>query len=198
MQAYQAYKSEKSEEKSDKLGQGYTFKDYYNWDDDKRWELIDGIPHAMAAPSNNHQRVLGRLYLIFGNYLRGKKCEVFLSPFDVRLNASDKDNTVVQPDLTIVCDPNKLKGHGCKGVPDMVIEIISKSSEKMDKVVKFKKYQEAGVKEYWILDNDRCIVDVFVLKKGNYFCKTYESNDKVVVGILPELEIDLMDVFVFL
>ena len=104
----------------------YTYEDYYSWDDDKRWELIDGIPYAMSAPTIRHQRISVRLLGKFFNYLEGKKCEVFAAPVDVMLKAENGDDTMVQPDLIVVCDSSKLDNNkACKGPPDLVVEILS-------------------------------------------------------------------------
>ena len=173
----------------------YSFADYYNWNDGIRWELIDGIPHAMAAASNDHQRISMRLSRVFSNFLNGKKCEVFAAPFDVRLNAHTKDNTIFQPDLTIVCDQTKLQGHGCMGAPDMVIEIISKSTRRMDRIIKLEKYKQAGVGEYWIVDQEKNNIDVFILKNGEYIRTTFGQSATITVKTLPELVVNVTEVF---
>ena len=174
----------------------FTYLDYCTWDDTERWELVDGIPYAMSpAPSWIHQRVSGRLYFQFAGFLKGKSCEVFAAPFDVRLNAETGDDTVVQPDLVIICDRSKLSGTGCTGAPDMVIEILSPSSESHDRVLKFNRYLRAGVREYWIVAPDSKTVSVHVLKNGEYVSSAFADADAAPVSVLDGCTISLQDVF---
>jgi len=174
--------------------QHYTYADYIMWDDDK-WELIDGTPYMMASPSTNRNRISGRLENEFRNHLRGKTCEVFDAPFDVRLDWAKGDDTVVQPDLLVVCDPNKIDDAGCKGAPDLIIEVLSPSTAKYDITTKFTKYRESGVKELWYVDPAIQVVMVRLLRNGAYVAENYGPTDKITVDILPELIIDLKDIF---
>lgn len=181
----------------------YTYADLLNWPDDERVELIDGEPYLMApAPSPDHQSISWALIVQIGGYLEGKKCRAFHAPFDVRLfeqtgNQSYDVDTVVQPNLSIVCDPNKLDEHGCKGAPDMVVEILSPSSTKHDRITKFNLYQRAGVKEYWIVDPRAKAVQVHTLEDGRYHAAiVYTAQDTVPVGVLEDCRIDLSRVFV--
>ena len=175
----------------------YTYADYCTWDDDVRWELIDGVPRAMSpSPGQKHQSILGQLHLQFGTYLRGKPCKVFLSPADVRLNPDGADDTVVQPDLFVVCDHTRLDGRACVGPPDLVIEILSPSTMRYDYSTKLHLYKRAGVREYWIVDPASCSVQVFLFQGSSQLAKTYtRSEQKVPVGILPGFAVDLTDVF---
>jgi len=178
----------------------YTYDDYCSWDDDKRWELIDGVPYAMSAPTIRHQEISMNLSREFSIFLRGKKCKVFASPIDVRLNAEKGDDTVVQPDLIIVCDSSKLEDNkACKGAPDLVVEILSPSTASIDLVIKLNKYQEAGVKEYWIVDPESNTVQVFTLEGSNYIVHAYGLEDEAVdiipVGISEGFEVNLREVF---
>jgi len=179
----------------------YTYKDYLKWDDDIRCELIDGYPYMMSAPTIRHQRLLGRMYVQLFEFLKGKKCEVFLAPFDVRLYAGLSDltddavDTVVQPDLVIICDEAKLDKTGCKGAPDMVIEILSPSSTDKDKMIKYWKYFNAGVREYWIVDPDNNKLMVHLLEEDYQVIHTYSAGEKAPVSILPGCTINLQDVF---
>jgi Uma2 family endonuclease len=176
--------------------QRYTYSDYYLWDDDERWELIDGEAYAMApAPNMGHQGISGEIHRQIANFLRGKTCRVFHAPFDVRLNADTYDDTVVQPDLVIVCDRSKLDIRGCKGVPDMVIEILSPSSARHDRVLKFHTYQRAGVREYWLVDPESRTVSVHILENGKYVTTAYTDDDTAPVHVLEGCEITLRDVF---
>ena len=177
----------------------FTYADYPTWDDDQRWELIDGEAFCMSpGPSRLHQKWLGELYRQFANYLLGKPCEVYIAPFDVRLqdslDASDDETIiVVQPDLMIICDPGKLDDSGVKGAPDLVIEIISPSTAKRDIKIKFELYQRYGVKEYWIMyPNDRTML-VYRLSDDNHYGvpEVFGETDVVPVPLLGDLVIDL-------
>lgn len=195
--------------KSDKK---YTYADYLTWSDDERWEVIDGIPYLMAAPSWEHQAISNDLPAQFNFYLRGKRCQVFTAPFDLCLpgpEESDKESTtVIQPDLLIICDASKLKGTGYFGVPELVVEIESSSSAKIDKIIKFNKYEKAGIPEYWIIEPVNKVISVFILQNKHYGRPQYYGirdtddniseniNDVIKVSIFPDLEIDLKRVFV--
>jgi len=174
----------------------FTYADYESWDDDNRYQLIDGIAYLMSAPSTAHQSILGELHLQLARFLKGKSCRVFLAPYDVCLNGlGDEDDTVVQPDILVVCDESKIDKKRCNGAPDMTIEILSPSTSKLDLFVKLKKYQKAGVREYWIVDPYANAVNVHILKNGQYFISSYESNEKIPVSILDGFSIDLAEVF---
>ena len=174
----------------------YTYKDYIMWDDEIRYELIDGIAYAMASPSRLHQKISGEIFRQLSNFLKGKTCEVYNAPFDVRLNAESFDDTVVQPDILVVCDESKHDGKSVKGAPDMVIEILSPSTSRHDTVMKFKLYQSAGVREYWIIDPYIKSVQVYILKNERYGVgSVYRDNEIVPVHILEGCKINLADVF---
>lgn len=183
----------------------YSYSDYLTWNDDERWELIDGIPYGMTpAPSTQHQRVFGRLHAKFFNYLEGKTCEIFGAPFDVRLSENEKEeeiNNVVQPDLAVICDKNKIDDKGCKGAPDLIIEILSPGTTKRDKLLKYNLYQKYGVGEYWVVDPLNENVEVFKLKDGRYnynerqIFDSKDEDDKIQVGIFEDLVIDLKTIF---
>lgn len=181
--------------------QHYTYADLLEWDDDVRYELYSGIPMALASPSDIHQRISGEIYLQLGNYLRGKKCRAYYAPLDVRLFEEDGSrpedvDTVVQPDLMVVCDQNKVDRHGIHGAPDLVIEIISNSSRRLDRLTKLNLYQRAGVREYWIVDPDACVVSVYTLKDSVYrAAAAYGADSSVRVGVLDDCTIDLSTVF---
>ena len=176
----------------------FTYDDYKKWDDGVRYELIDGLPYAMSpAPSWFHQDVSLKIANIISNFLKGKQCKVFVSPFDVRLNYGAEDDIVVQPDVTVICDRSKLgkKGGGCNGVPDMVVEILSPSTARMDRFTKYNKYRQFGVWEYWIVDPAHKIVETHMLDNGNYIKQTYIETDTVPVHVLDGCFIELADVF---
>ncbi|MCL1919203.1 MAG: Uma2 family endonuclease [Peptococcaceae bacterium] len=174
----------------------YTYSDYLKWGDDVRCELIDGIPYMSPAPSLAHQTISLGLSLQLGNFLKGKPCRLFTAPCDVRLNTPDGDDTVVQPDLLVVCDKAKLDGKACVGAPDMIIEILSPSTERKDKVTKLNLYQKAGVREYWIVDIDSKTVQVCILKNDEYIIKAYTDADIMPVHVLEGCMVNLADVFV--
>ena len=176
--------------------QRYTYADYCVWDDGERWELIDGVPYMMSpAPSRVHQSISGQLYGQLFNFLKDKPCKVYHAPFDVRLNIDKEDDTIVQPDLLVVCDESKLDDKGCKGAPDMVIEIVSPSTAQHDKVLKFNKYLQVGVREYWIVDPDSKTVTVHVLEHGNYITNAYGDTDAAPIHVLKGCTIHFQDVF---
>ena len=129
----------------------YTFADVLSWDESEHIEIINGEAFAMAAPSRMHQKISMELSRQLANYLEGKKCEVYPAPFSVRLFEQDGDapedvDTLVEPDISVICDRNKLDQYGCKGAPDMVIEVLSPSSHRHDQLVKLNLYQQAGVR----------------------------------------------------
>lgn len=132
----------------------YTIKDIYALPDRQRAELIDGNIYMMAPPTTRHQRIVGALYTQIYNYLKGNrgKCEVIPSPFAVFLN--DEKN-YVEPDISVICDPDKIDDDGCHGAPDWIVEIVSPGSRRMDYMIKLFKYRSAGVREYWIVDPEK-------------------------------------------
>ena len=183
----------------------YSYADYLNWKFEERLELIKGKIFRMSpAPSRLHQKVAFRLTLVIGNFLEGKKCELYPAPFDVRLikpnsntNQDEKILTVVQPDLCLICDPNKLDAKGCLGAPDLIIEILSPGNNKKELDNKFMLYQENLVREYWIVHPVEQTVSVFELNEQQEYQlrKMYASEGLVPVGIFPDLQIDLEEVF---
>jgi Uma2 family endonuclease len=175
----------------------YTYADYLTWDDDVRYELIDGVAYALAAPSTTHQRVLGRLANTILNFLKGKKCELFIAPYDVRLNFDTLDDTVVQPDLLVICDKSKIVEKGCNGVPELVIEILSPSTARKDILKKYQIYLKAGVLEYWIVDPETNEIDIFSLSENKYNRREYNVNDVIASTILKGFELKLSEIFDF-
>ena len=176
----------------------YTYADYLTYPEDERWEIIDGIPYMQAAPTPIHQEILMELSKQIANYLTGKPCKIYPAPFSVRLpQGHEKDEneikTIVEPGISIICDKSKIDDKGCNGTPDMIIEIISPSSIKKDRFVKFNLYEKAGVKEYWIVEPDQKLVSVFLLQKNERFSRPemYTEEDSINVSIFPDLIIDL-------
>lgn len=181
---------------------GFTYGDYKNWPDDERWELIDGVPYDMSpAPSRTHQRLSIALSSQFFNYLEGKPCEVYAAPFDVILpeeNEAEEDiETIVQPDIVVVCDPDKLDDKGCKGAPDLIIEIISPSTGRKDLKEKFYRYERAGVKYYWLVHPEEQVVVIYTLNNDGEYGRPapYAETDKIDVELFDDLTIDLAEVF---
>jgi Uma2 family endonuclease len=180
----------------------YTYHDYLQWPENERWELIEGIAYDMSpAPSPKHQEILGELYRQISNYLLDKTCKVYMAPFDVRLPEVDEKEkeikTVLQPDISIICDPAKIDEKGCLGSPDLVMEIVSPATVQKDMKEKFFTYERFGIKEYWIIHPVDQILMVFKrLLNGKYGRpEIYSPEDKVKVGILPDLTSDLAMVF---
>lgn len=175
----------------------YTYADYLTWDDGKRYELIDGEVYLMSpTPARVHQRISAAITSQLYSYLEGKTCEVYAAPFDVRLNADTADDTVVQPDIAVICDPDKLDDLGCKGAPDMIVEILSPSTARHDQVTKLEKYRQAGVREYWLVSPQARSVQVNVLKDGAYVNRGYFGDtDTVPVTVLTDFQINLAAVF---
>jgi len=179
----------------------YTYSDYMKWPENERWEIIDGVAYMQAAPTWQHQSISGELYRQFSNYLIGKQCSVFSAPFDLCLKEAEQDeddiNKVVQPDLVVICDENKLRKTGYFGVPLLVIEISSPATSRRDRVYKFNMYEKAGVKEYWIVDPDGKFVDVFSLQENGRYGRPeiFTDENKITVNVFEDLEIDLSKVF---
>lgn len=167
----------------------YTVKDIYALPDGKRAELIDGEIYDMAPPSRVHQQILLRLGRKIADYIDGKNggCEVNVAPFAVFLTKDDSN--YVEPDISVVCDAEKLTDKGCIGAPDWVIEIVSKSSRRMDYYVKLFKYQKAGVREYWIVDPEKEVVTVYSFEKETM--EQYTFHDAVPTGIYDGFTITL-------
>jgi len=179
----------------------YTYADYIKFEFDEMVELIKGKIFKMSpAPKSYHQEILMNLSRLVANFLVGRSCKVYPAPFDVILpfNLKDKNKarSVVQPDISVVCNLSKIEDAGCVGAPDWVIEILSDSTSKTDLNDKYDLYEEAGVKEYWIVYPKDYIVQIFVLVNGVYERRpAMTRNDKVSSYTMPDLEIDLSDVF---
>lgn len=178
----------------------YAYSDYLTWRLQERVELIKGKIFKMTpAPSLSHQQVSGAIYREVSNFLKNKACQAFTAPFDVRLPKKGEKEiyTVVQPDITIVCDESKLDERGCLGAPDLVVEIVSPSSVDKDLHEKYEQYQEAGVKEYWIVFPGEGVISVFILnEEGKYApVKPYSFMDIIHSTAVPGLKIAVTDVF---
>jgi Uma2 family endonuclease len=175
----------------------YTYADYLEWDESVHCELINGALVMMSPPVTSHQRVLSRLFLQLGKFLEGKAGEVFPAPFSLRLSPKNdlSDDTVFEPDITVVCDTSKIDEHGCIAAPDLIVEILSPSTARRDRTLKFSKYEEAGVREYWIADPEKKTLQMCILENGNYAISHYTPAATVPVHVLPGCEINLKSVF---
>lgn len=177
----------------------YSYADYFNWKFDERLELIRGKVFRMRpAPSSTHQRICGRVYVKFYEYLHEKTCEVFIAPFDVRLpvssTADDAIFTVLQPDICVVCDPAKIDERGCLGAPDLVVEVLSPGNNRKELINKYKAYEEAGVQEYWIINPEKKLLSVYSLGEGN----SYRELDLVAGmknSLFPDLGLRMEELF---
>ncbi len=188
------------------LTQTYSYADYLLWRFEERLELIRGKVFRMSpAPNVKHQRVSINLTLAIGDFLKNqqKGCQLFSAPFDVRLFDSQKSKkankdifTVVQPDLCVICDAEKLDEQGCVGAPDLIIEILSKGNSKKEMQTKYELYEQAGVKEYWVVVPYEEFVHQFVLNEdGKYYLKGIFVDGAMPCHLFPELQVDLEQVF---
>ena len=183
------------------LSKQYTYADYLTWQIKERIELIMGkIFNMSPAPKAQHQYMSGIVFTAISVHLKKNKCKVFAAPFDVRLpikNHRGEPNTVVQPDICVICDPGKIDRYGCNGTPDLIVEIVSDSSVKRDLHEKYDLYEQCGVAEYWIVHPNDKTLSVFLLnEQGKYVpSKPLTYGDIVQSAILPGLQLDLDEVF---
>jgi len=181
----------------------FTYADYASWPDDEQWEVIEGDAYNMSPGAGiTHQNVSGELFYAFKHYLRGKECRVYHPPFDVVLPENGETvnsaTNIVQPDIMVICDKNKLfEDKCCVGTPDLIVEILSPSSASRDMKYKFSLYERFGVKEYWLVDPVYKTVQVYTLGIDKLYGRPaiYSSEDKIKVGIFADLEIDLKIIF---
>ncbi len=172
----------------------FTYADYYGWDDGQRWELIDGLAWSMSpAPTRRHQQVLGNLFRIISGITDSSPCQTYIAPFDVRFTADEQTDTVVQPDISVFCDPDKLDDRGAVGAPDLAVEILSPSTSYKDLSDKLLLYQSHGVREYWVVNGDAPWVMVYRLGPGGSYGKPdyYVTGESAVSEVLGGAEIEL-------
>lgn len=167
----------------------YTIDDIYALPDGERAELIDGQIYYMAPPSRKHQQIAGQLFRKIADYIDNNSgtCQPYIAPFAVFLNEDDKN--YVEPDISVICDPDKLTDKGCTGAPDWIIEIVSPGSRQMDYMTKLFKYRTAGVKEYWIVDPDKGRVSVYSFVRNEI--DEYSFTDDIPSCTYPGLMINL-------
>src|SRR5690606_17105718 len=179
----------------------YSYADYLTWQLDETVEIIKGRLFKMtAAPIRIHQKVATKLTYILYGFLEGRLCEVYSAPFDVRLpktSVRDEDiYTVVQPDICVICDKNKLDDAGCIGAPDLIMEILSPGNNKKELKNKYEVYQESGVREYWIIHPNEQTLMIYSLNDGHFVpSRLFTSGDIVTSEVLPGFSLDLEDFF---
>lgn len=178
----------------------YTYADYLLWKFDERVELFKGKIFKMSpVPNMKHQKVSMNLTLKIGFLFEHKTCQLFSAPFDVRIPRKSKDDqeilTVVQPDLCVICDPEKLDERGCIGAPDLVIEILSPGNSKKEMKNKFELYEEAGVREYWVVHPTEENVLIYTLEDGKFRAYKPVVDDYIISHIFPDLKIHTNEVF---
>jgi Uma2 family endonuclease len=180
----------------------YTYADYLSWDIEEMVELIKGkvFKRAAAAPSRIHQRVTGNLLTELNMFLKGKTCQAYSAPFDVRLPVKSKNDdkiyTVVQPDICVVCDLNKLDDRGCIGAPDLVVEVLSPGNKQLELQHKYEVYEVSGVKEYWLMDALGNTLLIYTLVQGSYqSSRLLTTGDRAKSSAVVGFELDLESFF---
>ncbi len=171
----------------------YTYGDYKQWTEG-RWEIIDGRVYDMSpAPTVRHQQIVGRIYTDLASFLKDKPCQPYLSPLDVRFEEDDDADTVVQPDVLVVCDRSKLRRDGIVGAPDVVFEVLSPRSSTRDLIKKYNLYERRGVREYWVVNPDEKVVIRFTLAEGRFV----QGDDAPVLEsqVLPGFSLDSAALF---
>ena len=175
--------------------QRFTYADYQRWPEEARYELIDGEAFLMApAPLIEHQIIAGEIFRQLANALDGQACTPFVAPVDVRLPRADEADeaidTVVQPDVLVVCDPAKIDRRGVRGAPDWLVEVLSPSTAAHDQIAKRRTYERAGVREYWLVHPGDRTLPVYALIDGQYGRpEIYELKDHTPIGVLPGVSI---------
>ena len=182
------------------LTRQYTYADYLTWRFQERVELLRGwVARMSPAPNRRHQQVAGDLHLALGTYFAGHPCQLYLAPFDVRLPRTDGGESVVQPDLCVVCDEAKLTEQGCTGAPDWVLEILSPGNSRREMRDKFALYEESGVREYWVVDPAHDAIQTYVLDEGgrlrNGPVHYGDDEEPFAPAVFPELAVRGVQVF---
>jgi len=179
----------------------YSYASYLRWKFEERVELIRGKIFPMGAPATTHQVCTGDVFVVLYQFLKGKQCRVFISPFDVRFagkSLADKDVfTVLQPDICVVCDDQKIDEKGCVGAPDIVVEVLSLENKRKELDLKFKVYEEFGVREYWIIDPIKKSLLKYALNENGAFVLGKDSVDaeKFTSDVLPGFCLDEKELF---
>jgi len=185
-----------------KINKKYTYADYLSWDDDERWEIIEGVPYSMSpAPATEHQSISFEISRQIGNCLKDELCRAFSAPFDVRFeenigSAEGEIETVVQPDIVVICDDKKIDKRGCMGAPDLVVEILSPSTAYKDETEKLKLYEKHGVKEYWIVNPEANYIMIYHLIDNKYGKPDYLMDDDIIESsVLKGFSVSCREIF---
>ncbi len=180
----------------------FTYSDYLTWPDDERWEIIDGEAWDMSpAPSTEHQSISMFFSTEISTFLKDKSCRIFAAPFDIRLSepgdiGEEEIVSVVQPDISVICDSDKIDKKGCRGAPDLIIEILSPSTAYKDETEKLMLYEKHSVKEYWIVNPDAEYIMIYRYNGKDFDKPEYLKGEDVIRSLAIEgLEISLTDVF---
>ncbi len=181
----------------------YTYADYLLWQFQERVELIKGRIREMAAPTTRHQRISSRIHRELSWFLKKHRCDVFSAPFDVRLplpvhlQKGDKIDTVIQPDICIICDRSKLDEKGCIGAPDLIVEILSPGNSSKEMREKYELYQEAGVLEYWVVFPSEQVLQRYLLTESGIYQAQLPNvqGDLVEIGFLPGFQLNVTEIF---
>jgi Uma2 family endonuclease len=176
----------------------YTYRDYLDWPDDVRYQLVNGTAYMMSpGPNRIHQEISGEIFSAIHAYLKGKPCKVFAAPFDVRFAEGEDTDNVFQPDVIVVCDETKIDDGGIKSAPDFVAEILSPSTSGLDRGEKYDVYEREGVKEYWIIDPDAKLIETYTrTPEGIFRRKTSPVSAPVPMTVFDgNLSIDLSPLF---
>lgn len=174
----------------------HTYADYASWPGEARYELIDGVAYAMGpAPARVHQAVTGEVFRQIADALEGMPCRAYVAPFDVRLPRADepdeKLDTVVQPDISVICEKSKLDDRGCRGAPDWIVEVLSPATAGHDQIVKRELYERAGVREFWLVHPLDKVVTIYLLRDGAYGKPVVqELAETTASSVLPRVTID--------
>ncbi len=171
----------------------FSWDDYRTWGDGERWELIRGEPFCMSpAPSSRHQVIVGNLFAHLFQHFQGRPCEPLVSPIDVKLSAED----IVQPDIAVICDRSQIQETHVEGAPTLVIEVLSPSSHRHDRVRKLRLYARAAVPEYWLVQPYPAVIEVLQLAGAHYqIAGAYTDTESLRSPAFPELALDLSAVF---
>ena len=176
----------------------YTYEDLLKIDDNNRYEIINGKLHLMSSPTTIHQKILLKLATQLESFFKDKKCTPFVAPLDVRLSGN-KDNKkvkdVVQPDLMVVCDENKIDEKGICGAPDFIIEIMSPGSITHDLIIKFTLYLKYKVKEYWLISPMEETINIMQLKNNLYETQEYKINEEIQSNLFKDLKLNLKEIY---
>jgi Uma2 family endonuclease len=178
---------------AERVEKRFTYAEYVTWDDNQRWELIDGVPYNMTpAPKTRHQQISGKLFSRLARYFDGKTCTPFYAPTDVVFD----DFNVVQPDLLVVCDRSKITEANIQGAPDLIVEILSPATSRKDRREKKALYERSGVREYILVDPANEVVERYALENGKYGAEeVFGWDESMTLLLFPDLELNWWEIF---